>query len=315
VKAPETGGEPPAVAAPLYALPPDEFVAARDALARRLAEERDPAAATVRKLRRPVGLAWVLNHLGQSEKDRVGALLAAGEKLRAAQTAALEGRDASALREAEQELRDGARALRLAAAPVLAQAGRSPPAVTMAHLEVLLRGLATAPEEQRARFRSGVLAREPDVAGGFLEGFPVPAAPPTKAGPAAPAPAAPPARGKPRAERQGRARERAEELERRRDAETRRRDEAAAKARARERAKLVAEARRALASADAQRAKRTAAVEEAQARLEEARAELEEARAALEAAEGEARRARERLGALEEEAGAHGPRDAPPRTR
>src|SRR5512142_2951277 len=92
--------------APLFATPPDEFVAARDALAKRLAEAHDPAAAAVRKLRRPAGLAWVLNHLAQHEAQATGELLAAGDRLRQGQAAALEGRGAAALREAERRVQE-----------------------------------------------------------------------------------------------------------------------------------------------------------------------------------------------------------------
>ncbi|HET9597895.1 MAG TPA: hypothetical protein VFP65_20075, partial [Anaeromyxobacteraceae bacterium] len=60
----------PEAAAALLAVPPARFTAERDALARRLASDGDPAAAAaVRKLRRPVGLAWLLNRVARERGD------------------------------------------------------------------------------------------------------------------------------------------------------------------------------------------------------------------------------------------------------
>ena len=314
------------MAAPLYALPPDEFVPARDELARRLAEARDPAAAVVRKLRRPVGLAWVLNHLATSGQQLVASLLAAGDRLRAAQTDALRGGATGELREAEGQLRDAARALRLAAAPVLERAQRRAAPPAMAHLEVILRALATAPEDLRERFRKGILEREPDLGAGAEAGLSglaslgVFAPGPTRsleregrpggageAGEAAPPPrgrAARPAKVE-QTEAEARAHRREEERARRREEQARRKAQAEAEARARERAKLLAEARRALALAEGQLEEKRADVAAAQERLDAARAELE-------AAEGEARSARERVERLGEDAGgAHHPPSGP----
>lgn len=311
---PDAGAEPPAVAAPLYALPPDAFVAARDALARRLAEARDPAAAFVRKLRRPVGLAWVLNHLAASRAQFVAALLRAGDRLRAAQTAALRGGATGALREAEAELRDAARALRLAAAPVLERAQRRAAPPAMARLEVLLRGLATGPDDLRERFRKGLLDREPDVAAGAEAGLSGLASLAVFAPEGAPA--VPRERGPSDAGGKGGLRLRARNAgptlrlsgrskrgsrAQRREEQARKKAAEEAEARARERARLLGEAKRALAAAEAQVEKKRAGVAAAEERLDAARAELE-------AAEGEARGARERVERLGEgSGGAHQP--------
>lgn len=296
--------EPPSVAAPLYALPPDAFVPAREALARQLSEAHDPLAPAVRKLRRPVGLAWVLNGLAASEKEKVAALLTAGDRLRAAQRAALEEGRAGGLREAEDEVRNVARTLRLAGASMVARAGREAAAPAMARVELLLRALATAPGESRAQFQKGLLEREPDLAGDPFEGLsgveslalpearsvrpePTPTPTPTPAQKPEPAAAAP----RP-AQPEARAREREEERARRLADQARRREAADAQARAQERARLVAQARRAIAEAERERDRRRSAVEAARQRLEAARAELEEA-------EREAERRRERLAQLE----------------
>jgi hypothetical protein len=70
----------------LYALPPEEFTAARDALA-----VQDKSA---KKLRKPTVAAWVVNTLVRREPELLDQLLSLGAELAAAQS----GRDAAALR-------------------------------------------------------------------------------------------------------------------------------------------------------------------------------------------------------------------------
>jgi hypothetical protein len=87
---------------PLYREPPEEFVAARDALARELREagERE-AAAKVKKLRRPSQSAWLINRVAIDEPERARELADAATDLIAAQQKMLdEGGDASDLRTA-----------------------------------------------------------------------------------------------------------------------------------------------------------------------------------------------------------------------
>ena len=85
----------------LFGLAPEEFVAARDELARRLRREGDAEAAKrVKALRRPPLSAWVVTQLARGRGPELDALLAAGERLRAAHQAALAGEGAAELREA-----------------------------------------------------------------------------------------------------------------------------------------------------------------------------------------------------------------------
>ncbi len=283
---------PPPRAAALYGLPPDEFAPAREALARELAAAGDPQAAAVRKLRRPVGLAWLLNHLALAEQERVGTLLRAGDQLRGFHTAALEGHGAGPLRDAEHDVREAARALRLAAGPVIARAGRPAAAAVMARLEVLLRALATAAGDVRERFEKGLLEREPAVGGETFAVFGAPGSraerPPWEARAATP----PPWRTEGTSGRDERVHRREGELARRRAEQVRRREEAAARARTRERAKVRARAVRELAHAEQALERRRAAFDEVQRQLDGARAELE-------SAEGEAKRRRELLDRLD----------------
>src|SRR5215207_7672152 len=154
-------------AARVLALPPPRFTAERDGLARQLAARGDAAgAAAVKRLRRPVGLAWILNRLALDHAAEVGRLLAAGEALVLGQRRALAGGGAAALREAEAELREQTRALRAAAAAeaAAAEGGRPLEPGASARLELLLRVAATGSPELRERLRRGGFEREPAVA-------------------------------------------------------------------------------------------------------------------------------------------------------
>ena len=89
----------------LYGVPLDEFVHARDEFAKRLRREGDrEAAERIKELRKPTAGAWASTRPcgGGEETD---ALLAAGERLRAAHESLLSGGDPAALRDAMREER------------------------------------------------------------------------------------------------------------------------------------------------------------------------------------------------------------------
>ncbi len=163
---------PPAAEA-LLALPPARFVAERDALARALAARGDADAGPVRRLRRPVGLSWVMNRLAREHPDAVQVLLAAGERLRAGQRLALAGRGSVELRAAERDLREAARKLRLEAEPLAAERGKEAVPAELARLELLLRVAASAAGPVREALQRGVLGREPEIAAPDLSGLAV----------------------------------------------------------------------------------------------------------------------------------------------
>jgi hypothetical protein len=258
----------PEAAHALLALPPERFVAERDALARALAERGGGAAAEVRRLRRPTGLAWVLNRLARGRPREVEALLRAGERLRAGHRRALAGGGADALRAAEVELREGARTLREAGREVLREAGKRAEPAALSRLELLLRLLAPAPGSEREAFRQGALRGEPAPAPLDVRGLAVvpasgAARPPAPAGRTRAATARPD--GAARARQAAEARRAARETQRRRvQAE-------------RDLGRAEREARRAeAAAANAETAARRAAdrAREVRARAETARAEV-----------------------------------------
>ena len=122
----------------LYGLPLGEFVAARNALAKELA---DPA---VRKLPKPSATAWALNQLARRAPEEIEALLDAGRRIAETQAGAVRGRGSEPFREAVQ-------AERQAINPLLARARK------------LVRG-----ESQVAKVAEGLRAAAGDPAVGEL---------------------------------------------------------------------------------------------------------------------------------------------------
>lgn len=257
----------------LLGLPPSRFVAERNALAAALAARGDPAAAAVRKLPRPVGLAWVLNRLAREHRQDVDALAAAGDRLRRSQRRAVSGAGAGDFREAEEALRDLARRLRTAVEPLLAAEGRAVPAATLARLELLLRVAATGPA--RAALREGLLEREP-APGEELSGFAVLAG--GGGTPAEPVRAAAPPAGRRKAPRRDAAREAREREERAREERERR-----------ERLRALGAAQRAAAAAARLVEREERAAAEAEERAVEARERARQARVKAEELRGKVR--------------------------
>jgi hypothetical protein len=152
----------------LYRSPPDGFIAARDALAKRFRDEgRDADAAEVKKLRRPTVAAWALDRLADEATDAIGELLEAGADLARAQRATLSGRDPQALRDATTRRREVVARLSQIAAGVLSDGGRSPDP----HMEDIRGTLeaASVDEDVAERLRAGNLDRTIQPTAGFGE--------------------------------------------------------------------------------------------------------------------------------------------------
>ncbi|HEX7148410.1 MAG TPA: hypothetical protein VF512_12940, partial [Actinomycetota bacterium] len=130
----------------LFGLPPEEFVAARDELARRLRREGEAEAAKrVKALRRPPLSAWAVNQLARGPQG-LGELLAAGERLRAAHQAALAGEGAAELRAAARAEREAVAALVLVALELLREAGHPTTDATRDRVAATLHAAAASPE-------------------------------------------------------------------------------------------------------------------------------------------------------------------------
>ena len=149
----------------LFALPLEEFTAARNQLASRLkGAGQAESAERVRELRKPSVPAWAVNQLARREPEALGRLVEAGERLRQAQAAALAGGDAGAVREATAAERDAARELTRLAERVLEDAGRK---TTQAVVERISRTLRAAAidEEAAPLLARGQLTGEVDSPG------------------------------------------------------------------------------------------------------------------------------------------------------
>ena len=161
----------------LYGLPLDEFVAQRDALAKSLRTDHREAAAAVKALRKPTAGAWALNQAVRRRQKETQALLAAGERLRAAHATLLSGGGRDELRAAMDDQRTLAAALADCAEAIASETGKSGPALKE-RVRSTLHAAALDPEvrEQLAR---GRLVREREavgLGGAFGESGPIPAA-------------------------------------------------------------------------------------------------------------------------------------------
>ena len=111
----------------LFATPPPEFVAARNAAAKALrADKRRDEATAVAALRRPGWDDWALNVVASEHAGTVGAFADAASAVRDAQAAAIEGRDGPDIRTSLRQLRDASAELIERAGEVLGRVGRQP---------------------------------------------------------------------------------------------------------------------------------------------------------------------------------------------
>jgi len=163
----------PEIALDLYAAPPEDFVASRNALAKQLkADGDDAAAAIVAKLRRPTVAASLVNVAARAHPDLVTQLLDAGTRLAGVQRKLLSGKDASEeLRAVSDERRRFVRALTDAAITDATDAGRAAD-----HLRDEVAGTfeaATLDDDLGERVRRGVIERTVTPSAGLsgLEGF------------------------------------------------------------------------------------------------------------------------------------------------
>jgi hypothetical protein len=255
----------------LYGLPLDEFVRGRDELARRLGRDghRDEAA-RVKALRKPTVGAWALNQAVRRRRVETDALLATGRRLRAAHEDLMSGGDPAVLRETMEEERSLTTALADCAEAIASETGKSGPALRDRVRATL--HAAVVEDEVRGELAAGRFVREREAVGlGLVEASGGSTTAPAKR------PAARP--GKERGAPAGPARAPAKGAG---PVETRRRSEPPAEAapdpRLTEAERALAEAREALATAEADHAASLSAAESARAALQDAEEAEREAR-------------------------------------
>jgi len=163
-RARRAGGHSPvetdAEIAALYAVAPERFIAARDALVKRLRTAGDRAGADrVRTLRRPSPALWAVNGLARREPGAIAALLQAAEGLRSAQGRLLAGETGDDLNRSAQAHRDAVHELADLGRGLLEESGR-PASVIM--VERIRRTLHSASllEEARPLLAEGRLTGE-----------------------------------------------------------------------------------------------------------------------------------------------------------
>jgi hypothetical protein len=140
----------------LYGLDLEEFIGARDALAKELRAGGDrEVAAAVKKLAKPTRAAWAVNRLVRDRPDEIAALVQAGAALAGAQEQLLDGADADVLRSAAVAARALVDAL-AAEAPVDGAARDKVRATLHA---------ATVDAEVRAEVAAGRVVKERSAAG------------------------------------------------------------------------------------------------------------------------------------------------------
>ena len=156
------GADLRALIRPLFATRPDEFVAARNALAKQLRVDADrDAASAVAALRRPSWPDHVLDLAVDEHPDLVTAFLDAAAVTREVQDAAVAGRRTGSLPDALRELRTAQSALAGAANELLRAAGRS---ADLAGIGERL-GEVAASADTAAQLRDGILGAGDLVAG------------------------------------------------------------------------------------------------------------------------------------------------------
>ena len=145
----------------LHGLPLDEFTAARDELARTVRKEGDrEGAERVKSLRKPSVSAWAVNQLARNEEGGVRRLLAAGDRLRKAQAALLEGGSPDELRQASALVRDSVAELM----PVARRILDSPSDAALERVAETLRS-AAVDDEARELLAQGRLTRDVESVG------------------------------------------------------------------------------------------------------------------------------------------------------
>ena len=257
----------------LYGLPLDEFVPARNALARELRNSgRREEAGEAGGVRKPSVAAWAVNQLARTQKREVGELFDAGDALRAAHEDVLAGRGGGGeLRDAVERERAAVDALTGASRGLLTSQGHELSQTIIDRVADTLHA-AALDDDARAQVTDGRLERELRHVGiGLATAGTLPAR--------APAPARPKKPAIDRGAEQRAERERAEAR-------------AAARATEREARRRLERAERATQVAAERRDRAAKSLDDAQAQLSDADAELEEARDQL----GEAEEALRELG-------------------
>src|SRR5216683_221203 len=153
---------------PLFAVPPEQFVAARNELVSKLqASGNRKAASEIKSLGRPSVAVWTINQLSRRQPEKVAALLEAGKRLRKSQGSLGGGPDsADELRASAHAERQALRDLIRAAGDILSDADRKDSSSLLGRIESTLHAIATGSGDFGELLRAGRLTQEVEP-GGF----------------------------------------------------------------------------------------------------------------------------------------------------
>jgi len=163
----------------LFDLPPEEFTAARDALAKRMkGEDRADDARAVKAIKRPTVAAWAVNQVARRHSRQVDELLKAGGALQRAQRKVLSGVKSVDFREASELRRAVVTSLVRAAEEILRESGRGTASITEAVRTTF--EAASLDDEAGGLVRAGQLSKELQAPASFgaVEGLGLVPAPP-----------------------------------------------------------------------------------------------------------------------------------------
>jgi hypothetical protein len=148
----------------LYRLTPEDFVSARDSLARALKSAGDKVLSEqIKALRKPTVAAWLVNQLAREHPDELDELLATGEVLRTTQASVLAGRaEGAQLQALTAGRRQQIDVLLDAARELAAEADRKNPPLDAVDATLIA---ATADEAAAGAVRSGRLVKELNYSG------------------------------------------------------------------------------------------------------------------------------------------------------
>jgi hypothetical protein len=120
----------------LWTVPPEQFVATRNALAKKTGD------ASIKELKRPSPSAWLVNMLVHTAPREVEKIFHAGDKLHTAQGRVLAGADPSELQDAMRAVREAVNAAMKQAKKILAENKRKPTADLVRRVTHTLRSAA-----------------------------------------------------------------------------------------------------------------------------------------------------------------------------
>ena len=144
----------------LYVLPLDQFTRARDALAKELAAQgHTQESQAIKKLKRPVVAAWVVNRLAQQQPEHMDQFLSSSHALEIAHRRAMSGLASDQLKDANRAFQQSLDTLMKDVNASLTELGRDATGDLIRQVEETLRAAAMGTAEERAILARGTLTQ------------------------------------------------------------------------------------------------------------------------------------------------------------